>query len=59
MLTIVSSMQTTVKHLEAVLEAEFERHALAPVLRSPPGLGPVLAARVIPRDSPHETGTKP
>jgi len=33
--------------VEDALAAEFADHALAPVLRSAPGLGPVLAARVL------------
>jgi transposase len=44
---IVAAMQSAVEELEAALAKEFERHPLAPVLRSAPGLGPVLAARVL------------
>jgi transposase len=44
---IAVTMRTTVDQLETALAAEFERHALAPVLRSAPGLGPILAARVL------------
>lgn len=44
---IITTMQTTVREHEAALAAEFEQHPLAPVLRSAPGLGPVLAARVL------------
>jgi transposase len=44
---IISAMRASVETLEAELAREFERHSLAPVLRSAPGLGPVLAARLL------------
>ena len=44
---IITAMQDSVRDLEAALTREFEQHPLAPVLRSAPGLGPVLAARVL------------
>lgn len=44
---VITAMQATVREHEAALAAEFEQHPLAPVLRSAPGLGPVLAARVL------------
>lgn len=44
---IITTMQTTVREHEAALALKFEQHPLAPVLRSAPGLGPVLAARVL------------
>jgi transposase len=44
---VVTAMQTAVDELEAALAAEFDQHPLAPVLRSAPGLGPVLAARLL------------
>lgn len=44
---IVTTMRDTVDQLEAALAEAFDRHELAPVLRSAPGLGPVLAARVL------------
>jgi len=44
---IVASMQSAVEELEAALTEEFERHPLAAILCSAPGLGPVLAARVL------------
>jgi transposase len=47
LLRIVVTMRTTVEELEAALATEFDSHDLAPVLRSAPGLGPVLAARVL------------
>ena len=44
---IISAMRASVEALEAELAREFENHAFAPVLRSAPGLGPVLAARML------------
>lgn len=44
---IITAMQTSVREHEEALALEFEQHPLAPVLRSAPGLGPVLAARVL------------
>lgn len=46
-LKIVTTMRDTVDQLEEALAAAFDQHNLAPVLRSAPGLGPVLAARVL------------
>jgi hypothetical protein len=40
-------MRASVEQLEASLGREFETHPLAPVLRSAPGLGAILAARVL------------
>lgn len=47
LVSIVVAMRETVDQLEKALAAEFDQHALAPVLRSAPGLGPVLAGRVL------------
>jgi len=47
LLGIITAMHTAVEQLETALAVEFEQHPLAPVLRSAPGLGPVLAARVL------------
>ena len=47
LLSIVTAMQGAVEQLEAALAKEFDEHPLAPVLRSAPGLGPSLAARVL------------
>lgn len=47
LLAIVVSMQNAVEQLEAVLATEFDAHPQAGILRSAPGLGPVLAARVL------------
>ena len=44
---IITAMQDSVTQLENSLADEFGGHPLAPVLRSAPGLGPVLAARVL------------
>ncbi len=44
---VLTAMQTAVEQLETALQAEFSQHQLAPILRSAPGLGPVLAARVL------------
>ncbi|WP_432049458.1 IS110 family transposase [Verrucosispora sp. NA02020] len=43
----IVAMQTAVTELEQALAVEFDRHPLATILRSAPGLGPVLAARVL------------
>jgi transposase len=47
LLQVIVAMRTAVDQLEAALATEFDGHVLAPVLRSAPGLGPVLAARVL------------
>lgn len=47
LIAIVAAMQTAVADLEQALDIEFEQHPLAALLRSAPGLGPVLAARVL------------
>lgn len=47
LLGIITAMHTAVEQLETALAVEFEQHPLGPVLRSAPGLGPVLAARVL------------
>lgn len=47
LLAVITAMHTAVAQLEQALAAEFNQHPLAPVLRSAPGLGPVLAARVL------------
>ena len=44
---IVVAMRDVVDRLEAELAVAFDQHELAPILRSAPGLGPVLAARVL------------
>jgi len=47
LIEILTAMAKCVDDLEAELSREFDEHALAPILRSAPGLGPVLAARVL------------
>ncbi|WP_411285181.1 IS110 family transposase [Lapillicoccus sp.] len=47
LLAIITSMQQAVTSLESALSTEFDQHHLAAVLTSTPGLGPVLAARVL------------
>lgn len=47
LLTVIVAMQQAVEQLQSALEVEFDAHPLAPVLRSAPGLGPILAARVL------------
>lgn len=46
-LKIITAMRDAVDQLEASLAVAFDEHELAPILRSVPGLGPVLAARVL------------
>jgi len=47
LLGVIVAMHATVEQLEQALSAQFNDHPLALVLRSAPGLGPVLAARVL------------
>jgi transposase len=51
---VIASMRATVEAHEAALGEAFGRHPLARVLTSAPGLGPILAARVL-----AETGDDP
>jgi transposase len=44
---IIATMQTTIDQLETAMTAEFDQHQAASLLRSAPGLGPILAARVL------------
>ena len=44
---ILTAMHTAVESLEKALAVEFAQHPLEAVLRSAPGLGPILAARVL------------
>ena len=44
---VITAMQTGIADLEATMTAEFDQHPAAELLRSAPGLGPVLAARVL------------
>lgn len=47
LVAIIESMRTAVDTLEAELAREFDTHPMAPTLRSAPGIGPVLAARIL------------
>lgn len=47
LLTVLATQQAAVETLEQALAQRFDPHPLAPILRSAPGLGPVLAARVL------------
>lgn len=47
LLGVIVAMHAAVERLEHALAAQFNDHPLAVVLRSAPGLGPVLAARVL------------
>jgi transposase len=47
LVAVIGSMETTIANLEAAISAEFDRHHHAELLRGAPGLGPVLAARVL------------
>ena len=47
LLAILAAEQAAVETLEKALDARFAEHPLAPILRSAPGLGPILAARVL------------
>lgn len=47
LLVIITAMHTAVESLEKALAVEFDQHPLEAVLRSAPGLGPILAARVL------------
>ena len=47
LVTIIEAMQAAIADLEAAMIAEFDQHPSAPLLRAAPGLGPILAARVL------------
>jgi transposase len=47
LVTIIVSMQNAVEHLQTRLGVAFDTHPQAVILRSAPGLGPVLAARML------------
>jgi transposase len=47
LVAIVEAMQTAIGELETAMNAEFARHHQADLLRTAPGLGPILAARVL------------
>lgn len=47
LIDILTQMHAAVAALNSALTEEFSQHELAPVLTSAPGLGPVLAARIL------------
>jgi transposase len=47
MVAVIAQLVTQIELLEQELNAHFERHPDAKILRSQPGLGPILAARVL------------
>lgn len=47
LLVLVTAMQTGIASLEAAMATELDQHPTAELLRSIPGLGPILAARVL------------
>lgn len=47
LITTIVTMSAAVAALQQALSVQFDQHRLAPILRSAPGLGPVLAARVL------------
>lgn len=47
LLAVLTGMHAAVDQLENALAVQFDQHPLAPVLRSAPGLGPLLGARVL------------
>jgi transposase len=47
LVTIIDAMRDSIAQLEAAMTAEFDQHPSAELLRGVPGLGPVLAARVL------------
>jgi transposase len=59
LLTIIEAMHKAADELEAELGREFILHPLQPILTSAPGLGPLLAARVLAElgDDPHRFAT--
>jgi transposase len=47
LVSTIAAMETVIAALEAAMSAEFNRHPQAELLRGTPGLGPILAARVL------------
>jgi transposase len=47
LITVITAMQTSIADLETAMTGEFTRHDYATTLRAAPGLGPILAARVL------------
>ncbi|MGW4734392.1 IS110 family transposase, partial [Streptomyces shenzhenensis] len=47
LLAVLTTLNTQIKTLEGQVEAHFGRHPAAEIIRSQPGLGAVLGARVL------------
>ena len=47
LVSVITAMETVIAELEVAMTTEFDRHRHSELLRSVPGLGPVLAARVL------------
>lgn len=47
LVSVIEAMQGSIAELEAAMAVEFDQHPDAELLRGAPGLGPVLAARVL------------
>jgi transposase len=64
LVAIINAMRTAVGALETELAREFDTHPMASTLQSAPGLGPILAARVLaeigddPSASPPQPGSE-
>jgi transposase len=47
LVSVITSMENVITDLEAAMATEFDHHPHADLLRGAPGLGPILAARVL------------
>jgi transposase len=47
LVNVIKTMEAAIAALEVAMAAEFDRHHAAEQLRAAPGLGPILAARVL------------
>src|SRR4051812_28745375 len=47
LVNVIKTMETAIAALEMAMTVEFDRHPAAKQLRAAPGLGPILAARVL------------
>jgi len=47
LVTVIESMEAAIVNLETAMATEFDQHRSAGLLRGAPGLGPILAARVL------------
>ncbi len=47
LVTVIESMEAAIVNLETAMATEFDQHHSAGLLRGAPGLGPILAARVL------------